>query len=82
MFPSTDWKHLQLWALDATDLALSKLERNFDRDREDFQCLARAGLIDLAVLEKRYHDELRPYLIGNLDWHDKTLGFWLRLAAA
>src|SRR5260221_6018202 len=54
MFPKALWKHLKLFALDATDLALSKLERNLDRDREDFQLLFRAGLIDLAVLERRY----------------------------
>jgi hypothetical protein len=80
MFPGTPWKHLKLFALDATDLALSKLEGNFDRDREDFQLLFRAGLINLAVLEKRYYEELRPYLLSNLDWHDKTLSLWLGIA--
>jgi hypothetical protein len=80
MFPHAPWKHLELFALDATDLALSKLERNFDRDREDFQLLFRAGLIDLATLEKRYYEELRPYLLGNLDWHDNTLSLWLGIA--
>jgi Nucleotidyltransferase of unknown function (DUF6036) len=80
MFPEAPWKHLKLFALDATDLALSKLERNFDRDREDFQLLFRADLIDLAVLEKRYYEELRPYLLSNLDWHDKTLSLWLGIA--
>jgi hypothetical protein len=67
-------------ALDATDLAVSKLERNLDRDREDFQLLFLAGLIDLAVLERRYYEELRPYLLGNLDRHDKTLSLWLGIA--
>lgn len=80
MFPKAHWKHLQLFALDATDLALSKLERNLDRDREDFQLLFRAGLINLGVLESRYYEELRPYLLGNLDWHDKTLSLWLGIA--
>jgi hypothetical protein len=80
MFPQAPWKHLRLFALDATDLALSKLERNFDRDREDFQFLFRAGLIDLTILERRYYEELRPYLLGNLDWHDKTLSLWLGIA--
>jgi len=80
MFPEAPWKHLKLFALDATDLALSKLERNLDRDREDFQLLFRAGSIDLAVLERRYYQELRPYLLGNLDWHDKTLSLWLGIA--
>jgi len=80
MFPAAPWKHLTLYALDATDLALSKLERNVDRDREDFQLLFRAGLIDLAALERRYYEELRPYLLSNLDWHDKTLSLWLGIA--
>jgi uncharacterized nucleotidyltransferase DUF6036 len=80
MFPEAPWKHLQLFALDATDLALSKLERNLDRDREDFQLLYRAGLIDLGVLETRYYEELRPYLLNKLDWHDKTLSLWLNIA--
>jgi Nucleotidyltransferase of unknown function (DUF6036) len=80
MFPKAPWKHLKLFALDATDLALSKLERNFDRDREDFQFLFRAGLIDLTVLERRYREEVRPYLLSKLDWHDKTLNLWLGIA--
>jgi hypothetical protein len=80
MFPQAPWKQLKLFALDATDLALSKLERNLDRDREDFQLLLRAGLIDVAVLERRYYEELRPYLLGNLDWHDKTSSLWLGIA--
>jgi len=68
------------YSLDATDLALSELERNLDRDREDFQLLYRTGLIDLAVLETRYYEELRPYLLNKLDWHDKTLSLWLGIA--
>jgi hypothetical protein len=80
MFPEAHWKHLQLFALDATDLALSKLERNLDRDREDFELLYRAGFVDLETLEKRYYEELRPYLLNKLEWHDKTLSLWLRIA--
>lgn len=34
MFPSAPWKQLKLFALHATDIALSKLERNAERDRE------------------------------------------------
>jgi hypothetical protein len=46
MFPSAPWKKLRLFALDATDLALSKLERNGERDREDVLRLAHAGYLD------------------------------------
>ncbi|AMN46455.1 hypothetical protein ACG33_04940 [Steroidobacter denitrificans] len=80
MFPAAAWKRLQLLALDATDLALSKLERNAERDREDFLRLARAGYIDRQVLKDRYYKELRPYLLSRISWHDKTLELWLEMA--
>ena len=81
MFPAAPWRHLRLLALDATDLALSKLERNSDRDREDFMRLAKAGLIDRAALQQRYAEELRPYLLTRQEWHDQTLALWLAMAA-
>jgi hypothetical protein len=80
MFPSSSWKHLSLLALDATDIALSKLERNADRDREDVVRLARAGLIEPHTLRKRYAEELRPYLLSKHSWHDKTLDLWIEMA--
>jgi hypothetical protein len=80
MFPSAPWGRLRLFALDATDLALSKLERNAERDREDVLRLARAGLLDPVVLKERYFAELRPYLLSKLPWHDKTLQLWLEMA--
>jgi len=43
------------------NLALSKLERNPRTVTERiFSSSFRAGLIDLAVLERRYYEELRP----------------------
>ena len=81
MFPNAPWTRLKLFALDATDLALSKLERNADRDREDFLRLARAGLLDLEAFKGRYFKEVRPYLLGNLPWHDKTVELWLTMAS-
>lgn len=80
MFPAASWKRLSLFALDPIDLALSKLERNAERDREDFLLLARAGYLDRDVFERRYHDELRPYLLSKHEWHDKTLQLWLEMA--
>lgn len=81
MFPNAPWKRLKLLALDATDLALSKLERNAERDRDDFLRLARAGLLDLVAFKERYFEEVRPYMLGNLAWHDKTVELWLAMAA-
>jgi predicted nucleotidyltransferase len=80
MFPAAPWRQLKLFALDATDIALSKLERNAERDREDFLRLAHAGYIHRQVLRDRYYEELRPYLLSKTSWHDKTLELWLEMA--
>jgi hypothetical protein len=79
MFPAAGWKRLSLLAMEAHDLALSKLERNAERDREDVLGLAAAGHIDPRTLEDRYTQELRPYLLGDLERHDLTLRLWLAM---
>ena len=80
MFPLA-YRRLSLLGLEAHDLALSKLERNSARDREDVKYLARAVRLDLKVLEGRYFSELRPYLV-NTDRHDLTLRLWLEMLAS
>jgi hypothetical protein len=75
IFPGA-WTHLRLYALEAHDLALSKLERNFERDRDDVQQLARAGYLNPDILKERYQDELRPNLTREA-WHDQTLDLWI-----
>lgn len=77
MFPRA-YHRLLLMGLEAHDLALSKLERNSARDREDIKFLARAVPLDLVVLENRYHSELRPYL-ANAERHDLTMRLWLEM---
>jgi hypothetical protein len=77
IFPAA-LRRLRLFGLEAHDLALSKLERNSGRDREDVKFLARAGQLDLAVLESRYQAELRPY-VANTDRHDLTVRLWLEM---
>jgi hypothetical protein len=77
LFPAA-FQRLQLFALEAHDLALSKLERNSARDREDVKFLARAVPLDLALLESRYRLELRPYL-AHQERHDLTLRLWLEI---
>jgi hypothetical protein len=77
MFPGTYCK-LVLMGLEAHDLALSKLERNSARDREDVKYLARSAPLDLSVLERRYEVELGPYLT-NPERHDLTLRMWLEM---
>ena len=77
MFP-TAFRRLSLLGLEAHDLALSKLERNSARDREDIKYLARFAPLDLSVLESRYEAELRPYL-ANTERHDLTMRLWLEM---
>jgi hypothetical protein len=75
MFPGT-FKHLRLLALDPYDLALSKLERNIQRDRDDVKHLARTLPLDLEVLKERYQNELR-WQLGNPKREDLTLRLWI-----
>lgn len=75
MFPET-FRHLHLMALDPYDLALTKLERNVERDRNDVRHLARIVPFDLNVLRERYQTEQRPYL-ANPKREDLTLQLWI-----
>ena len=38
-------------------------------------------LINLEAFKRRYLDEVRPYMLGNFPWHDKTLELWLAIAS-
>lgn len=80
MFPRA-YRRLILMGMEAHDLALSKLERNSARDREDIRFLARTVPLDPALLENRYQTELRPYL-ANQERHDLTLRLWLEMLRA
>jgi hypothetical protein len=75
IFPAT-FDRLRLFALDPYDIALSKLERNADIDREDVKYLAQVVPLDLQILQQRYREELRVYL-GNPDREDLTLKLWI-----
>jgi hypothetical protein len=75
MFPGA-FRHLRLYALDPYDIALAKLERNTQRDRDDIKYLAKAVPLDLAILKERYQRELRPNL-GNPKREDLTLKLWI-----
>ncbi len=73
-------RHLRLLALEAHDLALTKLERNLQRDRDDVKHLARTGHIDIKTLKARYQLEFRPYL-GRPEREDVTLQLWIEMIA-
>lgn len=70
------FEHLRLCALDPYDLALSKLERNIQRDRDDVKHLAASLPFDLETLKERYTKELR-WQLGNPDREDLTLRLWI-----
>ncbi len=53
MFPGA-FQNLRLMALDPYDLALTKLERNIERNRSDVRYLARSIPFDLELLRDRY----------------------------
>src|SRR6202162_4764440 len=79
MWRSLRSRRIQLYALEAHDLALTKLERNSDVDRQDVLDLARAGHLDAATLQDRYLKEFRPNLVSNAEKHDLTLILWIEV---
>lgn len=70
------FKNLRLLALDPYDVALAKIERNIQRDRDDIIFLARAVPFDPEILKERYELELRP-ILGNPEREDLTLKLWI-----
>jgi hypothetical protein len=68
---------LKIKVLDPYDLVLTKLERNFPRDREDVKALILELGLDAAVLRKRFDDELRPYLAVAPDRTIQTFELWM-----
>ena len=72
---SGEFQHVKLLALDPYDIALAKIERNIQRDRDDVKHLARVVPFDLQILKERYETELRVYL-GNPTREDLTLKLW------
>ena len=75
MFPGA-YRNLHLMALDPYDLALSKLERNSQKDRDDVRFLARSIPFDLDILQERYATELR-WQLGVPKREDRTMQLWL-----
>ncbi len=75
MFPGA-LEQVRLFALDPYDLALSKLERNSQRDRDDVKHLARVVPFDVEILWRRFEDELKPDL-SNPERETLTLQLWI-----
>jgi len=71
-----EFRHLRLGAFEAHDLALAKLSRNSQRDREDVAFLVERGVLDKRILQKRFDEELQPYLL-NPERETTTLELWI-----
>ena len=64
--PGVDRKRIDVRVLAPIDLAVSKLSRLSDQDREDILLLAREGLVDSGSLRKRAEEALGGY-VGELN---------------
>ena len=64
--PGVDKKLIEVRVLAPIDLAVSKLSRFGDQDRDDILLLAKEGLIDAASLRKRAEQALGGY-VGDLN---------------
>src|SRR5918996_2415207 len=73
-----EFRNLRIRAFEKHDLALAKLVRNQDYDREDVRRLAQGPGLDVAILEQRYRDELRSQA-GNPGRQDLTLELWIEM---
>jgi len=78
MYPG-QLKHIRLLATEAHDLALMKLGRNIERDREDVKFLARQGFITSEQLSRRYREEMRPYIAQPEQRSDPVLNLWIEM---
>ncbi len=63
--PGNDGSVVEVRALTPLDLAVSKLARFSDQDREDIEVLAREKLVDAKSLRKRAEEALSGY-VGDL----------------
>ena len=77
----TDPEVLEVRVLSPVDLAVSKLARFGDADREDIEILAREKLIDPGRLRKRAEEALKGY-VGEVDVVRTSIDLACNLAAA
>ena len=72
------FKRIRLFALDPYDIALTKIERNSAKDREDVKYLARTIPFDLNILRDRYEKELKGYLLVP-ERENLTMELWIKM---
>ena len=73
-----EFRNLTVRVFEKHDLALAKLGRNQDYDREDVRRLALGPGLDATILEQRYRHEVR-WQLGDSARGDLTLELWLEM---
>lgn len=73
-----EFRNLRVRVFEKHDLALAKLGRNQDYDREDVRRLAQGPGLEIAILEQRYREELR-WQLSNPEREDLTLELWIEM---
>jgi hypothetical protein len=66
------FEKLQLSALGAYNLVLSKLTRNSPKDREDVKFVAQQQNLSYTVAYELFVKEMKPW-VARADWHEGTL---------
>jgi Nucleotidyltransferase of unknown function (DUF6036) len=79
--PGVDSQLIEVRVLSPLDLAVSKLSRFSEQDRQDIEALAREGLISAKKLRSRAEAALAGY-VGNLDIVKNTIDVACRLVNA
>lgn len=79
--PGVDGKVIEVRVLKPLDLAVSKLARYSEQDREDIGTLARDGLIDAKALRGRAQEALGGY-VGNLKSMQMSIDLACKLVEA
>lgn len=79
--PGVDAKVIEVRVFSPLDLAVSKLSRLSDQDRQDIEHLARERLIDSAAVRRRADEALKSY-VGNMDALKNSIVIACRLVDA
>lgn len=79
--PGVDEKLIEVRVLSPVDLAVTKLARFTDQDRDDIQLLARKGLLDSISLRKRAEEALTGY-VGDVSSARTSIDIACRLVDA
>jgi len=56
---------LRIFIMDPYDIALSKIDRNVTKDRQDVSYLAKTVPLDLDILQERFWREVEPDLLNS-----------------